>query len=576
MFSSMLLAEKKLFYACQKGEVLSLSDECPSEKTSSNEIRGEFLRYLILSHNQEIEINDNNSFFKIDPLGIMFSGAYISGEFDFSFCETHISFKFVNSTFKKAINLSASKIKFLNLNGSFIPSINARALVCMLDIYLGEKFESNGNVDFGSALIEGSLKCTNGKFINEVHNALSFDKTIIKGSVFLNNGFDARGKVNFQSAQIGSNLECTNGKFTNGKGYALNCNNTKIQGSVFLNNGFNAKGGVSFNGAQIENNLTCSKGMITNKNNFALYCGDAIIQGNVFLNDEFIAEGNISFISSKISKSLIVSDIHIESICDLRFAKLGVITEIEKFWGKEGFEILDLDGLEYNHLSGENLDSSTLKKWLNKMPEFKPQPYKHLAKVLRNMGHQSEADDIMIEYNNIITKKSDNRFISILRIIYGKTAGYGYKPMRVFNTIFLIWLLCGSFYWAVSQVAVFAPSNPLVFQKKDFYQCNVNPNGTPILSIFDWNDYNSTNNWTANTKLDGEYTTFSSYWYSLDILLPIVDLQMDKDWGQFVPSDGVTLNHITRWIVWLEILSGWIFSLMLVAILSGLAKNEKD
>ena len=210
------------------------------------------------------------------------------------------------------------------------------------------------------------------------------------------------------------------------------------------------------------------------------------------------------------------------------------------------------------------------------MPEFKPQPYKQLAKVLRNMGHHKEANDIMIEYNDIITEKSDNKFIKLLKRIYGTTAGYGYKPMRVIKWMTIVWLLCSLFYWNASKVAVFAPNNPLVFQKKDCYQCNVNSDGTPLLDFFNYSKYNSSNNWVLNENLDGEYTTFNPFMYSLDVILPIVDLQVEKDWGQYVSSNNGTLNDFTRWIMWFEILFGWIYSLILVAILSGLAKNEKD
>ena len=79
-----------------------------------------------------------------------------------------------------------------------------------------------------------------------------------------------------------------------------------------------------------------------------------------------------------------------------------------------------------------------------------------------------------------------------------------------------------------------------------------------------------------NENLDGEYTTFNPFMYSLDVILPIVDLQVEKDWGQYVAMKDGTLNDFTRWLMWFEILFGWIYSLILVAILSGLAKNEKD
>ena len=97
-----------------------------------------------------------------------------------------------------------------------------------------------------------------------------------------------------------------------------------------------------------------------------------------------------------------------------------------------------------------------------------------------------------------------------------------------------------------------------------------------MLDFFNYSKYNSSNNWVLNENLDGEYTTFNPFMYSLDVILPIVDLQVEKDWGQYVSLNNGTLNDFTRWLMWFEILFGWIYSLILVAILSGLAKNEKD
>lgn len=576
MFSNMKPAEKRLLEACQKGEFLFLEEKRPMEKTDKNEIRGEFLRALILSNNQEIiDEKWEKCILKIDPLGIMFSGIYISGEFDFSFCKTNISFKFVNSFFENEINLSGSEIEFLNLKGCDVKSINGRALICKLDIYL-ENFSSSGEINFGSALIYGSIKCSNGKFRNETSKTLNFDKANIQGSVFLDNHFESLGEVSFQAAKIGSNLECNNGKFINENLKALACNQVEIGGSVFLDKNFMVKGEVNFNSAQIENNIQCRRGKIINPDGFAFYFGDAKISGNVFFGDELHIEGNISFTSIEINKCVIFSDIYVKGIFDFTSAKINIIEEIKNFWDKEDFKELHLDGFEYNHLSGVNLDSITLINWLSKMPKFKPQPYKQLAKVLRNMGHHEDANNIMIKYNDIITSESENFFIKILKQIYGFTAGYGYKPLRVLGTMFMVWFLCSLFYWNASKVAVFAPTNPLVFQKKDSYICNVNSNGTPLLDFFNYSKYNSSNNWILNENLEGEYTTFNPFLYSLDVILPIVDLQVEKDWGQYVSPNDWTLNDITRWLMWFEILFGWTYSLILVAILSGLAKNEKD
>lgn len=233
------------------------------------------------------------------------------------------------------------------------------------------------------------------------------------------------------------------------------------------------------------------------------------------------------------------------------------------------------------------------------MPEFMPQPYKQLAKVLREMGHDRDADEVIIALNDkrltAQTEASFRRKINnskkefiilylvhiigalisyIFRKVYKWTSAYGYRPMRAFGILVSIWFLFGCIYWYGANVAVFAPTNPLIFQKD--YNCTIDKNGTPWFASP--KDYNASNNWYEASP--PEYTTFQPFWYSLDIILPVVDLKMENDWGVVIPSpDGSffkTFNYFVRILTWSENLIGWILSLLLVAILSGLAKNEKE
>ena len=475
MFSDMKPAERKLLEHCKVGKQLKIGTERPKVKTVDNEIRGEFLRHLILNNNQEIEESGKKYVLKIDLKGIMFSGVFISGNFDFSFCNTDLLLFIESSVLENEINLMYSKIGLLYFLGSKLKAIKGYGLICVKDIIF-IKSEVEGELNFG---------------FSEIRNLIFID------------------------------------------------------------------------------------GNISNQDGDALNCLSVIIKGNIQFSQNYI-EGNLILSLAKIDNLLTLSNLNLTGNIEFEVTETNTLNiEGSKFWEQEKLKEFKLDGFKYNHLLGKNLDSSTLEKWLDKMPEFKPQPYKQLAKVLRNMGHHKEANDIMIEYNDIITEKSDNKFIKLLKRIYGTTAGYGYKPMRVIKWMTIVWLLCSLFYWNASKVAVFAPNNPLVFQKKDYYECHVEENGTSWSDVFNWEKYNSSNNW-IDSKLEGEYTTFNPFMYSLDVILPIVDLQVEKDWGQYVAMKDGTLNDFTRWLMWFEILFGWIYSLILVAILSGLAKNEKD
>jgi membrane-bound metal-dependent hydrolase YbcI (DUF457 family) len=81
--------------------------------------------------------------------------------------------------------------------------------------------------------------------------------------------------------------------------------------------------------------------------------------------------------------------------------------------------------------------------------------------------------------------------------------------------------------------------------------------------------------------MPSEYTTFNPWIYSLDLILPLVDLQQNSNWAPaatYTDSRQVTHNlpggMIARGIMWFEILFGWFTSLMFIAIISRLV--EKD
>ena len=319
MFSDMKPAERKLLEHCKVGKQLKIGTERPKVKTVDNEIRGEFLRHLILNNNQEIEESGKKYVLKIDLKGIMFSGVFISGNFDFSFCNTDLLLFIESSVLENEINLMYSKIGLLYFLGSKLKAIKGYGLICVKDIIF-IKSEVEGELNFG---------------FSEIRNLIFID------------------------------------------------------------------------------------GNISNQDGDALNCLSVIIKGNIQFSQNYI-EGNLILSLAKIDNLLTLSNLNLTGNIEFEVTETNTLNiEGSKFWEQEKLKEFKLDGFKYNHLLGKNLDSSTLEKWLDKMPEFKPQPYKQLAKVLRNMGHQKEANDVMIEYNEQLRKKDfvtfDRLFISVFK-----------------------------------------------------------------------------------------------------------------------------------------------------------------
>jgi len=415
---------------------------------------------------------------------------------------------------------------------------------------------------------------------------LTCDSAVVKGNVYLRNGFAATGTVCMNGAQIGGNFECTAGKFDGKDGNALLCDGALIKGSVFLKKDFTATGTVCMTGAQIGGNLECTKGKFDGKEGEALVAAGMTVAGEFCFKNLSGVKGGVSLIATKVG---------------------SLIDDFES-WPKE----LNLDGFVYGRLAVDApTDAETRLEWLKKQPalhldgkDFKPQPWWQLQKVLRDMGHLEDARQVAIALEDQLrTAKLIGQtpgdwckpiagiyriFSRIFHWLFGWLIGYGYRPLGLFFKMLVVWLLCGAFYWCAAFNGVFAPSNPLIFQNPKYAAC------VPASPAAKLEGYKSgcglpsvqgAGNWYLCSNLPEEYTGFSPLAYSLDLILPLVDLQQEHDWVPMIPTPKDTwpcelsmwcLKHFTRFVVWLEILFGWVSSLLLVAVVSGLTKRREE
>lgn len=578
------------------------------------------------------------------------------------------------------------------------------------NISFNGNFTAIGEVRMMGVQIDGDLNCIDGKFDGKKNgDALSFDSAVIKGNVFLKNEFAATGTVRLVNAQIGGSLECTGAKFNDPRSGdqhvgALVCDRAVIKGNIYLDGNFTATGGVSLMGTQIGGDLGCGNGKFVSlmavqingdlkngkfddKNRNVLSCDGAVIKGCVFLRDGFTAIGTVRLQGAKIGGDLVCSNstfdgvngwkgfallaenttvvgmffflnLSVNGCVSFISAKVGSLEDDLKSWPEGG---LDLDGFVYGRLSGTApTDAKIRLKWLNKQSAshaglagddsyFRPQPWRQLQKVLREMGHIEDARQVAIAFEkrllraNLIGQTPEDwckptawvyRKISrCFHRLFGWLIGYGYRPLGLFFKMLVVWLLCGAFYWYAALYGdngngVFAPSNPLVFQNTEYAACIPESCAAKVEKIklvyatlqelikpnnplkFQNTEYaacvpdsdaamaekakpanavpppvQGAGNWYLCEKLPQEYTGFSPLAYSLDLILPLVDLQQEHDWAPMIPTPKNTavgewstwsLKHITRFVVWFEILFGWMSSLLLVAVVSGLTKRREE
>lgn len=497
-------------------------------------------------------------------------------------------------------------------------------------VLLDDGFRAIGAVRLLGAQIGGNLNCRGGHFQVKEDLALSIDGAVVKGDVLLGNGFKATGTIGLQDAQIGGVLDCSNGQIEPAKGAALSGDSMAVKGNILLSNGFKATGEVRLLGAQIGGTLNCSGGQFEVREGKALIFDRAEIKGSIFLRNGFKATGEVRLLGAQIGGSLNCKGGQFEvrkghALClesavvrgtwflhnipqpvtvNAAHANVAVLADDLAAWARESV----LNGLNYASFGGQAPTSGAERlEWLCRQSskylgdtddgaDFRPQPWRQLQRVLREMGHTEDAKQVGIALQDRLRAIGHmghwpNDICDVPRClkgmvtrsahyIFGKLAGYGYRPVNLVSWMFSVWLVCGAAYWwlALPPQSAIAPSDPLVFQSQDYKKCQPNIEQHGVAKKL--------GNWYLCTDLPGEYSTFSPFAFSLDLLLPVVDLGQEKSWGAFIPTpkespwEELFLHwhpgHIVRILTWLQTLFGWLCSLLLVAIVSGYSRRNEE
>lgn len=382
----------------------------------------------------------------------------------------------------------------------------------------------------------------------------------VKGGVFLDGDFTAKGEVSLFGVVIGVQLSCSGGTFDNPQGFALNAEGVEVKGDVFLDGGFTAKGEVSLSGSIIGGQLSCSDGTFENLQGPALNAEGAEVNGGIFLNKVNIQAGVFSLIE----------------------AYTRVLVDDPENWPSKGK--LMLDGFTYDRIHSVT-DSSQRLKWLARSVmsegEFRPQPYTQLAQVLRRMGHNREAQDVMAERERLIRKYARRRaiittsdgtccrclrrtrgwlaypFAWLLDYLLRLVVGYGYKPFRSLWALMALWGIAaalGYYAWQAGAVV---------------------PNSSVILTSPGWQELAQLSNpaaeWVKAGAAGQDWETFNPIAWGFDVVVPI-PLWQTEAWAPS-PIRGV-YGSLAWWGRWMLAVSGWVVAALAAAAFTGIIRRD--
>jgi hypothetical protein len=539
-FGKLSEAEERLVRAAPEGEVATCGpnsdDKSPANDwESEREIRAELMRWLCV---------DREASKRIDPRGIQVYAAKITNKLDLSRATVPFPLRFSRCRLATDADLSYVTIPELNLDGSSTGSLRANGADVRGNVFLRDGFSADGEVALMGAQIGGNLECRGGTF----KQALTADRIKVEGDVVLSR-LSAEGEVRLIAAQIGSELNCSNGNFKNPGHTALYAEGARVEGAVLMGDGFHAEGDVVLVGAQLGEGLTCKGGTFSR-----LDLRLATVKG-IFI---------WSVINRKNGRN---------TELDLMNASVGSIVDDEASWPDRGN--LFLDGFVYERFWGGPTDARTRLEWLDRQRKFTPQPYRQLAKVLREMGDDEGAKKVLFELEKRSRAEDRRRIVHApVRwfrfgedVVSDATVGYGIYPGKA------IWYLGGltALGWIVhrraQRVGAMAPTD------KDAYD-EFRKGQSPV-----------------------PYQPFNPLIYSVENCIPLVRLGQDERWqpdpdpqrlarpvagGRFwrvvdlvldflVPDWAVTPVAL-RWFRWIMIGLGWLLATFFVAGLTGVIK----
>ncbi|MGY1892754.1 membrane-associated oxidoreductase [Pseudomonas sp. SDT291_1_S447] len=605
-------AERRLLDGISRGRGTVISSEVPESVTPENSIRAGFLRFLALGGDDSAPIHEH---------GIMLSGAFIEGRLNLDSAIVPVSVKLRKCRFEESLCFSYTRFqRAVSFNYCCVSGVESSQAVIDGDLSF-INVVSSARIELRSVRVSGSIYFSGAELFGSKNHALFLDGAKVEGDLCLDSGFVARDEVRLIGARVEGQVNCHNGSFLGGVPLCLDA--VTVGGGILLSNGFKSVGEVSLIGAVVSGCVDFDGGRFVNPEAMAIVAEGMHVTGDIFLRGANV-EGQICLVGSRVSGDLTLYSSIIGSLnanrvvvegefilCEINpplssvslvGARVSVLNDDSSSWGSD----LELNGFIYDFIDVDaSMSVENRILWLDKQQKkhsaggrfsFGPQPWRQLKNRLEEMGHVEEANEVGIAFENrmrefcligqtpkglgIIRRFTYTQLARFMHICYGKLTGYGYQPMLLLRWFFAVWICCAVIYWvAASCFAVFAPSNPLVFQNPAYSACR------PTLSVVEKKDSGGyVGNWYLCDALPEEYTGFSPIAFSLDLLLPLVDLHQENDWAPLIStpkSNAVdellgffSVKRLVRFVMWCEILAGWGFSLLFVAMVSGLARRK--
>jgi len=556
----LLPAERRLARAVVLGEMLVVPERTGDARFDPQEneerwrtwgehrvVRAEVIRTLCM-HEMAQRL--------VDPKGIGLIQARITGTLDLMSAQIPHDIFFERCGFEHEIDAYNARLANLGLSGCRAPGLNADRLECRRGVFLRGGFQATGEVRLLGAQLGGNLDCSGGRFDRPGGPALSADGLECRGGVFLRGGFQATGEVRLLGAKLGGDLDCSGGRFDRPGGPALSADGLECRGGVFLRGGFQATGEVRLLGAKLGGDLSLEGGHFEHPGDDALDASYVEVTGTLLLRRATF-DGRLVLTQSRVGllndqpllyrldrtpewpARIVLNDfcydaIHTRSPLNA-VSRLAWLANHDRTMGHlretppaapSGIVLRMLVRFLPHNREGY---------WSRHATPPDPQPYRQLADVLRQQGHDGDASAVlralgwrrmMPMFRQRLRQSRKDRLwaapLFVFSLLQGVVVGHGHARFRPLYWLLVLWLI-GAVIFAHGDGRVMIPaerSSQRAWTTAQAQGFSGSPMQPRLLAA--WANINL-NSITDEHRAMYDYPAFNPVVYSLDTLLPLID-----------------------------------------------------
>lgn len=388
-------------------------------------------------------------------------------------------------------------------------------------LFLNDSFTALGEIRLYGAGLAANLTLSGATISNPGGTVLNMNRA--SAGVIHALGLVAEGRISLVGARVASDVDLSGARLSGGGPDPVLAADSASVGGALVLSGVAADGEVCLRTIQVGQRILLLGARLANPGGITVRLPRARVGADVFC-DGMTSAGRIRVAGATIGGTLGLKGAKIrngdgmaldalaldageltlrlaeppEGLVDLRHARVRIFRDDPACWPG----LLSVDGLTYDALE-PRLPARQRLQWLARDPNgHQPRPYEQLAAHYTAIGQTAEARRVMYASERILRRKMTPlpRVWSFLQDV---TIGYGYQPWRAVVWLAVL-LIAGSITFGVQ------PPPPL------------GPGGAPH---------------------------FNAVIYTLDLLLPVVDL------GQKHAFDPAGAE---QWLSYLLIAAGWV------------------